>query len=159
MIKRLMLINFIVLVLACSAGCAGRTARDTATETVSGENFIDIYYPEGFSILKTQDRYQLMQPDLLPQSVEEVMTQLMTVYQGRLENYSYLLDEENNLSIELRINGEYSREEELLYKSSISRTLFQLPDIHSIQMEVENGTGRVTSKEAFTRDSFYSYDQ
>ena len=158
MIRKKILVSCILIAMALLAGCGKDASEQTVTSgTMTGENEIDIYYHDGYRIEKKEERYQLMQPDSLSQSVEEVLTQLMQVYDNRLENYSYLLDEDNHLTLELLVNGELSGEDDLLLKAAISKTLFQLPEVKSIEMVLEDGNGEITFHDAFTRDSFYYF--
>ena len=157
MTKRFRLVNFILVIALLLCGCGGTDSKRSADDAPAGENMINIYYPEGYAIRKTENAYQLMQPDTLSTSIEEVLAQMMPLYDDRLQFNTYLLDENNNLTLELRLTGEYSREEYLLVRASIAKTLFQLTEIRSILMMLQDETGETVSDETLTRDSFFYF--
>ncbi len=157
--KKRRILNFILLVALFVTGC-DRAQKQPSTENVipREENVIEIYYPDGFSLAATADGYQLTQPDNLTACVEEVMTQMIAVHKDFLVYYVYMLDEENNLSLELRLADGYTAEDLVLFKASLAKTLFQLSEIPSIHMMLENEAGELFRDEVVNRDSFYFYE-
>lgn len=133
--------------------------EDTPKTTEANENsMVNIYYPGAESVITGKERYQIKQPDSVTSSVEELMTCLMPYLDDRMEYHTYLLDGDDNLTLQFVCNGEYDKEYMLLSYAAITRTLFQVKDINSISISVTDLQGDTLENNFYLRNSFYFYD-
>lgn len=137
----------------------GKTGESEDTGAVElGENMINIYYPENTQILKDNEPYQMKQPDSISVSVEEIMAAVSEkLEQEKIQYHTYMIDADNNVTLEFALTGEYDKEYFLLTRAAVTKTLFQLEDIKSIIIILDDDNGEVMLKESYGRDSFYYY--
>lgn len=155
--KCIAMLMMCILILGMS-GCAAHEDDKKTDKLPSGGNIIYLFCVEENRIVKSDSVYQLKQPDSVTASIEEVMTALVSAFEERILSYKYMLDEENNVSLELSLNGDYSKEENLVIMAAVSNTMFQLKELGSIRITMNNLDGEVVADELFFRDSFYFYD-
>lgn len=153
---------YILLCITCAlllCGC-GKDKEQSAMPvyTVGGSN-VNIYYPKGDEIICDLTRYQLKQPDSIVASIEELMLVLSEKLGLGISYHTYMLDEENNLTLEFILDDSENRrrEKELLNKAAVAKTLFQLEDIGNIQFNLTSKDGTKISEDTYKRDSFYFY--
>lgn len=143
---------------AVLTGCSQSEEEKNLTVQTENENSIWIYYPENREVARSEELYQLKQPDLLSVSVEEIISALIEKIDGeKLDFRTYLLDEDNNISIEFVQQESCYKEYALLVKASVSKTLFQMEEIGSVNICMYDERNRVISNELFLEDSFYFY--
>lgn len=143
------------MALFTACGKTGESG-DTDTEEL-GENMISIYYPEGIQILKDNEPYQIKQPDSITVSVEEIMVAMSEkLEQEKIQYHTYMIDADNNVTLEFILTGEYDKEYFLLTRAAVTKTLFQLENIKSIIIILDDN-GEILLKESYGRDSFYYY--
>lgn len=131
--------------------------KDTGT-VVLGENMISIYYPGNTQILKDKEPYQIKQPDSITVSVEEIMAAMSgKLEQEKIQYHTYMIDADNNVTLEFTLTGEYDKEYFLLARAAVTKTLFQLEDINNIIIILDDDIGQVLLNESYGRDSFYYY--
>lgn len=155
--------KIITMLLVCAftlsmAGCGKQNVADDVTTIPSGGNIINVFYVEDNKIEKSDTVYQLKQPDSFTASIEEVMTALVAEFDTKMPSYKYMLDEDNNVTLELSLGGNYSKEENLLIMAAVTNTMFQLDEIGSIRITMNNPEGERVASELFLRDTFYFYD-
>lgn len=155
--------KIITMLLVCAltlgmTGCGGQNNTEDVTTMPSGGNIINVFYVEDNKIEKSDTVYQLKQPDSFTASIEEVMTALVAEFDTKLPSYKYMLDEDNNVTLELSLGGNYSKEENLLIMAAVTNTMFQLDEIGSIRITMNNPEGDMVAGELFFRDTFYFYD-
>lgn len=144
-----------MMVLFTACGKTGESG-DTDTEEL-GENMISIYYPDGTQILKDDEPYQIKQPDSITVSVEEIMVAMSEkLEQEKIQYHTYMIDADNNVTLEFILTGEYDKEYFLLTRAAVTKTLFQLENIKSIIIILDDN-GEILLKESYGRDSFYYY--
>lgn len=125
---------------------------------VLGENMINIYYPGNTQILKDNEPYQIKQPDSITVSVEEIMAAMSgKLKQEKIQYHTYMIDADNNVTLEFTLTGEYDKEYFLLARAAVTKTLFQLEDIKNIIIILDDDNGQVLLNESYGRDSFYYY--
>ncbi len=150
----LMLCMLVQAMYGCSAPWSEK--KDKAS-TATVENMIELYFPVDKKVEKTEQGYQIKQPDSLPAAVEEVMAELLRVQSDFLSYYTYNLDEGNNLLLEIRLTADFSTETVLLIRASVTKTLFQLSEIKSIHLVLYPAEGDALSDEVCDRASFFYY--
>lgn len=145
-----------MMALLSACGKTGES-EDTGTE-VLGENMINIYYPENTQILKDKEPYQIKQPDSITVSVEEIMAAMLgKLEQEKIQYHTYMIDADNNVTLEFTLTGEYDKEYFLLARAAVTKTLFQLEDIKNIIIILDDDNGQALLNESYGRDSFYYY--
>lgn len=145
-----------MMALLSACGKIGES-EDTGTE-VLGENMISIYYPENTQILKDKEPYQIKQPDSITVSVEEIMAAMSgKLEQEKIQYHTYMIDADNNVTLEFTLTGEYDKEYFLLARAAVTKTLFQLEDIKNIIIILDDDNGQALLNESYGRDSFYYY--
>lgn len=156
--KRWISICLTIALLVCVCGC-GVGKKEIPDQTPLGENMIHLYCVNEDTIVQSEEAYQLKTPDSASASVDDVMTALLDKENSQIESYSYMMGEDNSLILELFV-GEAALEKEntLLMMAAITKTLFQLQDIQTIQLTVSQNSGDVVGTHTYTRDSFYFYD-
>lgn len=153
--KKFVILIFCMMALFTACGKTGES-RDTDTEEL-GENMISIYYPDGTQILKDDEPYQIKQPDSITVSVEEIMVAMSEkLEQEKIQYHTYMIDADNNVTLEFILTGEYDKEYFLLTRAAVTKTLFQLENIKSIIIILDDN-GEILLKESYGRDSFYYY--
>ena len=152
------LLTSLILMLCFMCGCSDG-AEDTTTEETMALNSYYVYYPDGDKIVRTEDTYQLKQPDSIIPSVEEVMSVSLDAYEGRIEKYSYMVDEDNKVTLDITMAGECSREYSLLTMASVSDTLFQLELVESVKITLLNTEGEELDSKLILRNTFYHYGE
>ena len=154
--KKILILIFCMMVLFAACGKTGESGDSQTVEL--GENMISIYYPEGTQILKDNEPYQIKQPDSITVSVEEIMAAMSEkLAQEKIQYHTYMIDADNNVTLEFTLTGEYDKEYFLLTRAAVTKTLFQLEDINSIIIILDEDNGEVLLKESYGRDSFYYY--
>lgn len=154
--KRFLLISLILALCLWMCGCSSG-AEESTTQEVVALNSVYVYYPEGDQIARTEDTYQLKQPDSIIPSVEEVMSVSLDAYDGRMEKYSYMVDEDNNVTVDITMAGECSREYSLLTMAAVSDTLFQLELVESVKITLLSSDGETLDSKLILRNTFYHY--
>ncbi len=154
--KKIFILLFCMMALLSACGKTGES-EDTGTE-VLGENMINIYYPENTQILKDKEPYQIKQPDSITVSVEEIMAAMLgKLEQEKIQYHTYMIDADNNVTLEFTLTGEYDKEYFLLARAAVTKTLFQLEDIKNIIIILDDDNGQALLNESYGRDSFYYY--
>lgn len=154
--KKIFILLFCMMALLSACGKTGES-EDTGTE-VLGENMINIYYPENTQILKDKEPYQIKQPDSITISVEEIMAAMLgKLEQEKIQYHTYMIDADNNVTLEFTLTGEYDKEYFLLARAAVTKTLFQLEDIKNIIIILDDDNGQALLNESYGRDSFYYY--
>lgn len=154
--KKIFILLFCMMALLSACGKTGES-EDTGTE-VLGENMINIYYPENTQILKDKEPYQIKQPDSITVSVEEIMAAMSgKLEQEKIQYHTYMIDADNNVTLEFTLTGEYDKEYFLLVRAAVTKTLFQLEDIKNIIIILDDDNGQALLNESYGRDSFYYY--
>lgn len=155
--KRVLLVSLILIGVLALSGCGRNSEGTTDTKAVSGENSFFVYYPDGDKVSVSQECYQLKQPDSIVPSVEEVMSVSLDAYEGMLESYSYMVDEDNDVTLEITLAGECTREYALLTMSAVSDTLFQMDMVESVKITLIAATGETVDSKLILRNTFYHY--
>lgn len=156
--KRILSIVLTAALIFTLSGCGGSgDGNNTADINGSGVNLINIYYAEGNEVMKSDTWYQLKQPDSVTASVEEVMTALIKEFDGKIPSYTYMLDDKNNVSLDLTLDGSYTKEDYLLMMAAVSNTIFQIDGVESIDINMVDGEGEIVAGDLVMRDSFYFY--
>lgn len=158
MMKNRKLFILIVCVMVLFTACE-KVGESSDTEIVElDENMISIYYPENMQILKDSEPYQIKQPDSITVSVEEIMAVMSEkLGQEKIQYHTYMIDADNNVTLEFSLVGEYDREYFLLARAAVTKTLFQMEDIKSIIIILDDDNGEALLKESYGRDTFYYY--
>ena len=156
--KKIINLLMCVMLVCLLAGCSKEEHRtDKPAYDVGGSN-VNIYFPRGNEIVCDDEQYQLKQPDSVAASVEEIMGVISGKLSRGLSYHTYMLDEQSNLALEFVVNeGALATEYELLAKASVAKTLFQLNDIGSIQINITNAESGEVSSNLYTNQSFYFY--
>ena len=154
--KKIKLIYLTILIMLLSSACKKEEEKISVVQT--GGGMIDIYYPEGYQVVKAKEQYQIKQPDSVSACVEEIMTQYVYLLDEGLVYHTYLIDTDNNVTLQFVSEFEGEKEYELLAKAAITETMFQIDDIKSVSIVISNLSGDVISSDLYLRDSFYFYD-
>lgn len=146
----------ICIMILCTA--CGDNQKQVQVSSGSNESLVNIYYPGEKEVLTAEEQYQIKLPDSVSSSVEEVMTALMQNIDQKLVYHTYMLDVDNNLSLEFEADGEMTQEEMILTDASICQTLFQIDGINNITIKILNIEGKTIRENLYMRDSFYFYE-
>lgn len=157
--KRYILMLVMAFAVIFTTSCNKEEKAESTEPTELNENSMaDIYYPDVKQVVKGEKRYQLKQPDSISSSVEELMACIMSYLDERMEYHTYLLDGDDNLTLQFTCNGEYDKEYMLLSYAAVTRTLFQIKDINSISIALSDAQGDIIESNFYLRNSFYFYD-
>lgn len=160
--KRLFkIISFLfVMLLSLILSACNKDNNNSANDTLAKkENSIFIFYPDNFEVVLDEAVYQLKQPDSLVASIEEIMSVLSPKLDSNVVAYhTYMLGENNDVTLEFTQNGEIANDYLLLTKAAVTSTLFQLKDINTISIQLTDLAGNILFDEAFDRNSFFYYD-
>ena len=158
--KRWSLPAMIVLLVCCLCGCDSKHA-DGNVQTPLAENMIHLYVVQDNTVIQTDEDYQLKTPDSISASIDDVMTALLENNNSKIESYSYMIGEDNGLALEINVEEEsLNSETKILMMAAITKTLFQLNDISTIQLTMNTKSGEIVETQVCNRDSlyFYGYD-
>lgn len=156
--KKITIISLILILCFALSGCDSTTESEKTTTGSQVVNEVYVYYPEESEVVVSKDGYQLKQPDSIVASVEEVMSVSLEYYDGKLENYSYMVDNDNEVTLSITIAEDCSREYSLLTMASISDTLFQLELVESVKITLVTSEGEMVDSKLILRNTFYHYD-
>lgn len=148
----------IICMLFTLTSCDKGNKKENVTTEAARENVINVYYPEGDTLVQDDEGYQVKQPDTLTAAVEEVMT-VMSAKLGTeiIQYHTYMIDGENNVTLDFLLVGEYDKEYFLLARAAVTKTLFQLDDINNINITLTDNSGEVVLEESYDRNSFFYY--
>lgn len=154
--KRRIKFGLILALTVCLTGCG---KKEKTPENTLSENMIHLYEVEENQVVLSPEDYQLKTPDVVSTCVEDVMTKLTSSDSSKIESYTYMMVEENALQLDLTLKeGNYNKEDTMLLESAVTKTLFQLDGISSIELSLEDNMGTIGDKQIFLRSSFYYYD-
>lgn len=149
----------LILLLCCSLfGCNQKEDVKETTSTSQNENQVSIHYPDDNEVAVADDIYQLKQPDSIVASVEEVMSVSIEYYDGKIESYSYMVDDDNDVTLDITIEKDCTREYALLSMAAISDTLFQIDEVESVKITLATADGEAIDSKLILRNTFYHYD-
>lgn len=155
--RRRTVIGIIIgMMLICTA--CGQQQKQVQMPSGSDESKIYIYYPDGNKIVRDTEQYQIKLPDSVSSAVEETMAVLLQKLDSNMVYHTYMLDADNNLTLDFTLDKVQAKERILLTDAAICETLFQIDAIHSISILFFNSDGGELRNNAYTRDSFYFYD-
>lgn len=154
--RRIVIGVIIGMMLICTA-CGGQQ-KQVQVPSGSDESKIYIYYPDGNKIVRDTEQYQIKLPDSVSSAVEETMAVLLQKLDSNMVYHTYMLDGDNNLTLDFTLDKVQAKERILLTDAAICETLFQIDAIHSINILFFNSDGEELRNNAYTRDSFYFYD-
>ena len=155
--KKLISINLIMIFLLSLFGCGTEKEADSKNAIPKSENSVFVYYPDNDKVVMSQDAYQLKQPDSIVPSVEEVMSVSMDYYKDKLENYSYMVDDENNVTLDITMAEECTREFALLTMVSVSDTMFQMDMVESVKITLIGTDDVIIDSKLILRNTIYHY--
>ncbi len=156
--KKSLFISLILIFVFSLSGCGKEEATTTEGVLKNSENTVYVCYPDRDRIVMSDEEYQLKQPDSIVPSVEEVMSVSQDYYDDKLENYSYMVDDDNNVTLDITVAGECSREYALLTMAAISDTLFQMDMVESVRITLLDADGETVDSKLILRNTFYHYD-
>ena len=152
------IVTYALLCLMLFATACGNKDKDVAVVGSNENGMVDIYYPKDYQVVKKDKQYQIKQPDSLTASIEELMAQLKEYFSEDMEYHTYMIDGDNNVSLQFVSSDEVGTEYFLLAKAAITETLFQLEDINSITITIVDEQGNTISQNLYLPGSFYFYD-
>ncbi len=157
--KKKLILLFVFMLAFQLVGCEKKDREAELTVIEHSEtNTISIYYPDGNEMKKAEEKYQLKQPDSVSASVEEVMTSMAEYFGDTIQYHTYMLDVDNNVSLEFFIIEDVSKEYKLLTKASIAETVFQINGVNSIKIKFMNQDGSTMEEGLYLPESFYFYN-
>ena len=155
--KKSLMLNLILILTLALSGCGANEEPATEASTQKIANSVFVYYPEVDKVVMSEDAYQLKQPDSIVPSVEEVMSVSMDYYDGKLESYSYMVDDSNNVTLDITVAEECTREFALLTMASVSDTLFQMEMVESVRITLITTDGQTMDSKLILRNTIYHY--
>lgn len=154
--KRCKLIGMIFVIL-CLTAC-GKDTLSSGRVSLA-DNMIHLYVVEENTIGCAPNDFQLKTPDVVTTCVEDIMTAMTALDTSKIDSYTYMFGEDNSLQMNITMqDGTYEQEDILLEMAAVTKTLFQLEDISSISLSVQDATSDIMKQELFTRDTIYYYD-
>jgi len=157
--KKKIIISLIVVCLSALSGCKDNSEISTESNKVVKDNCVYVCFPSGDTIERNSEPYQLKQPDSIIPSVEEVMSASMDSYDEKIESYTYMVDDDNNVTLQLVMAEEPTREYGLLTMAAVSDTLFQMEMVESVKITLTDADGEVLDSKLILRNTIYHYGQ
>ncbi len=155
--KKAYLVNLILMVMLLVSGCGAQDVSNTEAVDSVNVNSVFVCYPKDDEIVKSEEAYQLKQPDSIVPSVEEVMSVSLEYYGGNIESYSYMVDDNNNVTLDITVAEDCSREYALLTMASVSDTMFQIDMVESVRITLLSKTGESLDSKLILRNTIYHY--
>ncbi len=155
--KKIYVVFLLASLLFALSGC-GKEVKQQVVPVVGNEGMINIYYPADNMVQRDEEPYQIKQTDSVSASVEEVMSALAVKLQEHMTYYTYMLDVDNNVSLEFALIDEVGDEYLLMANAAIAKTLFQVNGINGVGINISDSKGRMISEKLYRADSFYFYD-
>lgn len=155
--KKLISINLILIFLLSLFGCGTEKEADSKNAIPKSENSVFVCYPDNDKVVMSQEAYQLKQPDSIVPSVEEVMSVSMDYYKDKLENYSYMVDDSNNVTLDITMAEECTREFALLIMVAVSDTMFQMDMVESVKITLIGVDEEIIDSKLILRNTIYHY--
>ena len=157
---RLVVLITVMAFFAC--GCAFSDKRSETTEYVKPSINSSLYEISKINVYRIFDNtvrvsevYQLKQPEIIPNSVEELMN--LYEFTDGVEYKGYTVDERGNVEITLQM-PENEHEKRLLMKAEIVLTLSQIAGVNEVVMSIVDENSEVIERESYTAESFYFYE-
>ncbi len=153
---------WMLLVLLCLSGCGEdggaitETVIDTVDSNLSEDHGILIYHVEGRTVVADEKRVQLKKPDLVANSIEEIMDVLPLVDGIRFQGYA--MGENNSVVLSFQVADDIGKETLLLEKAAVVTTIEQIRNIGAISLSIRNQKDEVLEEGSYTGKSFYYYD-
>lgn len=137
------------------AGCGDTSYNVSTTESVVQKaGTVQLYHATESGVEPDSQRYQLMQPDNLASSLEEIIEQ-MTI-SDKLSIDKYLIDESRNVTLFVTVKEGITEEELLLNKAAIVRSIDGL-ESGDVVMVMSNEEGEEIETATYTDATFYYY--
>lgn len=156
--KKISSFILILVIMVCVAGCDNNQRSVIMPEHHLDSNVFSLFYPGIDNVIAEETEYQIKEPDNIVTSVEEVMTELMPHFDGKLTFDTYMLTTDDGIEMEFTLNEDYTNEYLLFTKVSIAKTLFQIGDIEFIQIQIRDKDENIIVDETMDRNSIYFYD-
>lgn len=152
--KKVLISILLVIFLAVSfCGCSKEEKEQAHSEL----NSINLYCVRDNSIVATEEKYQIKQPDSVVASIDEVMPVEMENVRDVYKYNTYMIDADNNVT--LNFSSEEADEVKImLANAAVTKTLFQIKAINRIGIQITDENGEIISFNEYKRDSFYLYD-
>lgn len=143
-------------IICFAAGCGESGPELTTADSVTTlAGTIQLYHVEGSKIVADADRYQLKQPDNVPAMIEELIEEMSIDPTLSIERY--YLDESGNVSLDIILTGDITKEALLLNKAVIVKNMQGL-DIGDVQLRIQTEAGGMVETATYTDSSFYYFD-
>ena len=148
-----------ILALLFTAGCSDSASSSEVENMVPKSGTVQLYHATDTTIEPDEGTYQLMQPDNIAASVEEVLERLQM--SDKLYVEKYMIDiKDNNKTVCLYINetAELTEEELLLNKAAIVKSIEGI-GVDYVSIELTGSNGKVIEDATYTDASFFYYDK
>ena len=155
-IKRALCVGMLGGVICFAAGCGESGPELTTADSVANlAGTIQLYHVEDSSIVADSGRYQLKQPDNVPAMIEELIEEMNIDPALSIERY--YLDEDGNVSLDIILTDDITKEALLLNKAVIVKNMQGL-DIGDVQLRIQTESGGMVETATYTDSSFYYFE-
>ena len=154
--SRPVLLLIAVMMLFAISGCGVDGSKDSKVEgVVNKTGTVQLYHTTDVSVEPDPERYQLMQPDNLSASLDEIIEKIQI--QDKLRIDKYLIDGDRNVTLFISEVTPLTEEELLLNKAALIRSVTQL-NIGNVILVVSDENGKQIEDATYTDASFYYYE-
>lgn len=156
--KRIVCVVLLVVLSVAAVGCGeGAKSEKNYIDTNVDTNMIDLFVPGEYEVIKSENKYQIKQPDSVNAAVEEVLDALKKEYDGIIVHHKYMMDKNNILSIEVMLDRMYEKKDSRIIVAAITNTLFEINGINGINVNLLDPDEMEIFSLEVKRDTFYLY--
>ncbi len=147
-----------VISLLLSSGC-GSSEKSEVEGVVPKAGMVQLYHPTEDSVEPDEEAYQLMQPDNLAASVEEVLEKLHINQKLVVDKYTIdINDGKKIVTLFISETAELSEEELLLNKAAIVKSVKGI-GVDEVGITLNSSDGKKIDKATYSDASFFYYDK
>ena len=148
-----------LLSLFFASGCGSSTDKSEVENVVPKAGTVQLYHPTETTVEPDEGVYQLMQPDNLAASIEEVLERIQINNKLVVNKYTIdIIDEKKNVTLYISETDDLTAEELLLNKAAIVKSIEGI-GVDEVALEFSTASGKVIEKATYTDASFVYYDE
>ena len=149
-----------IVSLLLASGCSSDDAsKSEVEEMVPKAGTVQLYHATDTSIEPDEETFQLMQPENIAASVEEVLENIHMSDKIYVEKYMIdVVDDQKTVLLYIKETSKLTEEELLLNKAAIVKSI-QSIGVSVVSMELVDTDGKKVEKATYTDASFFNYGE
>ena len=148
-----------ICALLFTSGCSNSTSSSEVENMVPKAGTVQLYHATDTTIEPDEGTFQLMQPDNIAASVEEVLEKLQVSKKLYVERYMIdVKDSKKVVRLYIKETAEMTEEELLLNKAAIVKSIEGI-GVDSVVIELGGTDGKVIETATYTDASFFDYEK